>query len=94
VFIDVGHYRAGSVTFVGRDALRYALVGLGGVVVVLIFGEDGSQVRFAEDQRSAGDFAAQRADQALAGRVHPGCLDGGDQDSGAGGPGRLRRTRR
>ena len=26
--IDVGHRRAGSVTFVARDALRYALVGL------------------------------------------------------------------
>jgi hypothetical protein len=30
--------------------------------MVLIFGEDGSQVRFAEDQRSVEDFAAQRAD--------------------------------
>jgi hypothetical protein len=29
-------------------------------------------VRFAEDQRSVEDFAAQRADEALADRVHPG----------------------
>jgi hypothetical protein len=58
--IDVGHHRAGSVTFVGRDALRYALVGSGGVAVVLTFREDGSQVRFAEDQRPVEDLAAQR----------------------------------
>jgi hypothetical protein len=64
--IDAGHHRAGSVTFVARDALRYALVGPGGVVVVLIFRQDGSQVRFAEDQRLVEDFAAQRADEALA----------------------------
>ena len=44
--IDVGHHRAGSVTFAGRDALGYALVGPGGAVVVLIFREDSSQVRF------------------------------------------------
>ena len=81
--IDVGHHRAGGVTFVGRDALRYALVGPGGVVVVLIFREDGSQVRFAEDQRPVEDFAAQRADEALADRVHPGCLDGADQNPGS-----------
>ena len=40
--------------------------------LVLIFREDGSQVRFAEDQRPIEDFAAQRADEALADRVHPG----------------------
>jgi hypothetical protein len=28
LFVDVGHHRAESVTFAGRDALRYALMGL------------------------------------------------------------------
>jgi hypothetical protein len=80
--IDLRHRRTGSVTFVARNALRYALVG-SGKIVVLIFRENSTQVRFAEDQRPIQDFAAQRADEALADRVHPGCLDGADQNSGA-----------
>ncbi len=39
----------------------------------------------AEDQHAVQEFAAQGADQAFADRVHPGCLDGADQDPGAGG---------
>jgi hypothetical protein len=39
----------------------------------------------AEDQHAVQEFAAQGADKAFADRVHPGCLDGADQDPGAGG---------
>jgi hypothetical protein len=51
--------------------------------VRLIFRENSVQVRLTEDQRPVEDFAAQRADEALADRVHPGCLDGADQNPGA-----------
>ena len=52
---------------------------------LLIFRENGAQVRLTEDQRPVEDFAAQRADETLADRVHPGWLDGADQNPGAGG---------
>jgi len=43
--------------------------------VRLIFHENGTQVRLTEDQRPVEYFAAQRADEALADRVHPVGLD-------------------
>ena len=52
------------------DALADALVGPGGVVALLVPGQDGAQVRLAGDQHSVQEFTAQRADDALAGRVH------------------------
>ena len=45
-----------------------ALVRPGGVVVLLILGQDGAQVRFAEDQHPAQEVAAQGADESLASR--------------------------
>jgi hypothetical protein len=45
---DVGRGGAGSVRFVAGDALGDALVRSGGVVVHLVFGQDGTQVCLAE----------------------------------------------
>ena len=49
-----------------RDMLADALMWSGGVAGLLIFGQDGAQVRIAEDQHPVQDLAAQRASQALA----------------------------
>jgi hypothetical protein len=57
----------------------------GGVVVLLVFGQDSSQVRFAEDEAAVKEFAPQGADEALADRVHPRRLHSSAQDRGAGG---------
>jgi hypothetical protein len=67
------------------DALADPLMRAGRVVVLLVLGQDGAQVGFAEDQHPVQEFTAQRVDEALAGRVHPRSLDGGLQDGGAGG---------
>jgi len=53
------------------DALADALMRPGGVVVLLVFGQDGSQVRFAEDEAAVKELAPQGADEALADRVAP-----------------------
>src|ERR1017187_393438 len=45
--------------------------GLGGVVVRLVFGQDGAQTSLAEDQHAVQELAAQGAGEALADRVHP-----------------------
>ena len=50
--VDVGHDGAGTVAFVVGDALRDALVRPGGVVVRLVFGQDGVQVLLAGDQHT------------------------------------------
>jgi hypothetical protein len=92
--VEVGHGGAGRVTICVGDMLGDALVRPGRVVVRLIFREVRTQVRLAVDQRPVEDFAAQRADEALADRIHPGRLDGADQDSGADGLKTRRRTRR
>src|SRR5882757_6823321 len=68
-----------------RDALADALVGTGGVVMLLVLGQNRSQVRLVQDQGPVEDLTAQGADEALADRVHPGRLHGGAQDRGAGG---------
>lgn len=67
------------------DALADGLVRAGGVVVLPILGQDGTQVGLAEDQHAVQEFGAQRADESLTGRVHARSLDGGLQDGGAGG---------
>jgi hypothetical protein len=64
--VDVGHGSAERVTVAVGDTLRDTLVRPGRVVVHLIFREDVTQVRLAEDQRPVEDFAAQSADKALA----------------------------
>jgi hypothetical protein len=43
------------------------------------------QVPFADDQHAVEELTAQGTDEALAGRVHPWSLDGGEQDPDAGG---------
>ena len=77
---------AGSVVLAARGALADGLVRPGSVVVLLILGQDGTQVHLAEDQYPVQEFAAQRADEPLTDRVHPRSLDSGAQDRG---PGRL-----
>ena len=44
-----------------------------------------AQVRLPEDQHAVEELSAQGADEAFAGRVLARSLDGGAQDSGAGG---------
>ncbi len=61
----------GRMVFSVGDALADSLVRAGGVVVLLILGQDGAQVGFAEDQHAVQEFAAQRADEPLTGRVGP-----------------------
>jgi hypothetical protein len=68
-----------------RDALVDTLMGPGGVVVLLVVGQDSAQVRLVQDKDSVQELPAQGADQAVADRVHPRCLYGGAQDRGAGG---------
>jgi hypothetical protein len=53
------------------EALVDALVGSGGVVVLLVFGQDGAQMCLAEDEAAVEKLAAQSADKALADRVAP-----------------------
>jgi hypothetical protein len=77
--VDAGS-RAGT-----RDALADALVGPGGVVVVLVLGQDHAQVRLVKNQGPVEELPAQGADEALADGVHPGRLHGGADDGGAGG---------
>ena len=60
---------AGRMARAVGDALADAPVRPGGVVVLLVFGQDGSQVRFAEDQAAIKEFAPQGAGEALADRV-------------------------
>ena len=59
----VGQGEAGGGRIPVGDMLCGALVRPGGVVVLLVLREDGAQVRLAEDQRPAGDLAAQGARQ-------------------------------
>ena len=47
--VDVDHGGAGSVAFVAGDALAYALVRPGRIVVRLVFDQDGTQMSFAQD---------------------------------------------
>jgi hypothetical protein len=54
-----------------RDALADALMGTGGVLVLLVLGRYGAQVGLVEDQDLVEELPAQGTDQALADRVHP-----------------------
>src|ERR1019366_5693521 len=76
--VEVCGGAVGSVRVAVRDAL-------GGVVVLLVLGQDGTQMCRAGDQHAIQELTAQRADKALADRVHPRSLDGGAQDGGASG---------
>ena len=67
------------------DALADALMGPGGVVMLLIPGQDSAQVRLVQDQGPVAELTAQGADQALADRVHPRRLQSRAHDRGAGG---------
>ena len=68
------------------DAVRDALVRSGRVVMHLVLGQHGPQMRFTENWHAVEDLSAQRTDKALADRVHARRLDGGAHDPG---PGRL-----
>src|ERR1017187_8163803 len=68
-----------------RDALVDALMGPGGVVMLLVLGQGGAQVRLVQDQGPVEELTAQGADKALADRVHPRRLHGRAHDGGAGG---------
>jgi hypothetical protein len=57
----------------------------GRVVVDLVLDQDRAQMRLAEDQHAVEELAAQGTEEAFAGRVHPGSLNGSPQDPGAGG---------
>ena len=54
-----------------RDALSEALMGTGGVVVLLVVGQDGAQVRLVQDEDPVQELPAQGTDQALADGVGP-----------------------
>src|ERR1039457_2646348 len=73
--VDAGHRGAGCARFVVGDALRYALVRPGRVVVRLVAGQDGAQVSLAEDQHAVQEFTAQGPGKAFAGGVHTWSLD-------------------
>jgi hypothetical protein len=77
--VEVGN---GAVCAFG-DALGDALVRPGGVVVHLVFGQDGTQMALSEDQHAVQELTAQGAGETLADRVHPRSPDGGAQDPGA-----------
>src|ERR1039457_3959476 len=68
-----------------RDALVDALMGPGGVVMLLVLGQDGAQVRLVQDQGPVEELTVQGANKVLADRVHPRRLHGGAHDGGAGG---------
>jgi hypothetical protein len=72
--IEVDCRDAGSFALTAGNLLGDALMWLGRVVVNLVLGQDGAQVRLAQDQHTVEELAAQGADEALTGRVHPGSL--------------------
>jgi hypothetical protein len=81
--IEVSHGGWGSVVSGIGDMLSNALMRPGAVVVRLVFGQDGAQVGLAEDQHAVEELAAQGADKAFAGRVHPRSLNGAPENPGA-----------
>src|SRR5208282_2105711 len=83
--IEVHGGDAGTFAVPAGNLLADALMRPGHVVVPLVLDQDSAQMRLTEDQHAVEEFAAQGAEEAFAGRVHPGSLDGGPQDPGAGG---------
>ncbi len=83
--VEVGNGDVATVVLAVGDTLGDALVRPSRVEVHLVFGQDGAQMALPEDQHAVQELAAQGANEALADRVHPRSLDGGAQDSGAGG---------
>jgi hypothetical protein len=65
--VDVDHGGAGTVV---GNALAYALVRPGSVVVRLVLGQDSTQMSLAEDQHASQELSAQGADYAFTDRVH------------------------
>jgi len=65
------------------NPLGDALMRPGRVVVDLVFDQDRAQMRLAEDEHAPEELAAQGTEEAFAGRVHPGSLNGGPQDPDA-----------
>jgi hypothetical protein len=86
LYVDVGHGGADTVAFVVGNVLRDALVRPGGVVVRLVFGQDGLQVLLAEDQDAVQELAAQGAIAARPARNAAGRRGGAAPRSRAGVP--------
>ena len=83
--VEVGNGEAAIVVFAVRDALGDALVRPGRVVMRLVVGQYGAQMRLTENQHAVKELSAQGADEAFAGRVHARRLDSGAHDFGPGG---------
>jgi hypothetical protein len=73
--IEVGWGVAQDFALTTGNPLVDALMRPGHVVVNLVFGQDGMQMRCAEDQHAVEDLATQSGEEAFAGRVHPGSRD-------------------
>ena len=69
--VEVGNGDTVTVVFTVGDALGDALVRPGCVVVRLILGQHGPQMRFTENEHAVEELSAQGTDQALADRVAP-----------------------
>ena len=69
--VEVGNDEAATVVFAVRDALGDALVRPSRVVMHLVFGQDGAQMRLTENQHAIEELAAQGTHKALADRVGP-----------------------
>ena len=67
--VEVGNSEVAAVVFAVGDALGDALVRPSRVVMHLVLGQDGAQVRLAENQQAVEEFPAQGADDPLADRV-------------------------
>ena len=83
--VDVDHGGAGSVAFIVWDALAYALVRPGRVVVRLVLGQDGTQMSLAEDQHAIQELSAQGAWPCARRSGSCAAPDGSAQNPGAGG---------
>ena len=69
--VEVGNGEVATVVFAVGDALGDALVRPGRVVMRLVLGQHGAQMRFTENQHTVEELSAQGTDKALAGRVAP-----------------------
>jgi hypothetical protein len=69
--VEVDDGGVAAIVFTVGDALGDALVRPGRVVVRLVLGQHGAQVRLPEDRHAVEELSAQSADEALADRVAP-----------------------
>jgi hypothetical protein len=81
--IEIDCRDARNFALTAKNPLGDALMRPGRVVVDLVLDQDGAQMRFADDQHAVEELPAQGTEEAFAGRVHPGSLNGSPQDPGA-----------